>query len=77
MVERIAGEGQPPALDGVGEQHGWPVGHGVGLGKGGQQLGQVVPGQVGQQARQGVVRDVGQGGTKLGRVGPLADQAGP
>ena len=50
MVARITGDGQAPALDGVGEQHAGPVLLGVALAEGGQQRAEVMAGQVGDQA---------------------------
>ena len=58
MIEAVAGERQPPALDRVGEDHGRPCRLGVGRAEGPLQLRLVVPAQVADERRQVVVRDV-------------------
>ena len=59
VIARIAGDGQAPALDGVGEQHARPVLFRVALGEGGEQRAEVVPGQVSDQRGELVVGDAG------------------
>ena len=58
MVERVAGEGQAPAFDGVGENHRRPVRRLQSLADHVDQILQVVAAEVGQQARQLLVRHV-------------------
>ncbi len=59
VVARVAGDRQPPALHGVGEDHARPVGDGVALGVRVEHRGEVVAAEVGDEGGEFVVGDVG------------------
>ncbi len=69
MVQRVAGERQPPALDRVGEDDRRPRPIGVGRVERSLELREVVAAEIGQRPRQVLVRDMGDGPCEV--VAPL------